>query len=316
MKPLISIIIPTWNRSLLLGETLNSVHKQSYQNWECIVVDDGSTDVTPSLMADFIERDSRFLYVNRPNNRPPGGNAARNYGFEQSKGEYIQWFDSDDLMHEQLLEEQLANIVESKKEFSVCKHDRYNQDFTELLKEGSPYKPQFGFYLDFVTNSFVANLPTILFSRAAVLPYKLSETLYKSQEFEFLQRFLRNNEHLGTFLDKSLVKVRRHANSITEDNTNKRLNSALEVILISVKSLPSQTPMEVKNFLALKYLKTLYIAFRENRGTVLLPYTLKVYHFSFKKSIIAIPYVVMIWVATKLRIVNARHFKKIYKLYR
>src|SRR5690554_6998972 len=97
-NPLVSIIIPTYNRAHLIGETLDSVLAQTYQNWECIVVDDGSTDNTDEVMAEYMAKDSRFQYHHRPEDRLPGGNAARNYGFEVSKGEYIQWFDSDDIM--------------------------------------------------------------------------------------------------------------------------------------------------------------------------------------------------------------------------
>ena len=90
-EPLVSIIIPTYNRAHLIGETLGSVLAQTYQNWECIVVDDGSTDNTEAVLATFTAKDSRFQYDQRPKDRLAGGNAARNYGFELSKGEYINW---------------------------------------------------------------------------------------------------------------------------------------------------------------------------------------------------------------------------------
>lgn len=95
---MISIIIPTYNRAHFIGQTLDSVLAQTYENWECIVVDDGSTDYTDELLAFYTEKDARIRYYDRPKNRPKGANACRNYGFELSKGEYIQWFDSDDLM--------------------------------------------------------------------------------------------------------------------------------------------------------------------------------------------------------------------------
>lgn len=104
-SPLVSIIIPTYNRAHLIGETLDSVLAQTYQNWECIVVDDGSTDGTDEVMAAYMAKDTRFQYHHRPKDRLPGGNAARNYGFEVSKGEYIQWFDSDDLMLPEFINE-------------------------------------------------------------------------------------------------------------------------------------------------------------------------------------------------------------------
>lgn len=83
-NPLVSIIIPTFNRAHLIGETLDSVLAQTYPNWECIVVDDGSTDNTDEVMAEYMARDARFQYHHRPEDRLPGGNAARNYGVEFS----------------------------------------------------------------------------------------------------------------------------------------------------------------------------------------------------------------------------------------
>ena len=112
-NPLVSIIIPTYNRVHLIGETLDSIIAQTYQNWECIVVDDGSTDGTDELMAAYVGQDSRFQYHHRPEERLSGGNAARNYGFEMSKGEYINWFDSDDLMHSEKLEKQVKTLHNS-----------------------------------------------------------------------------------------------------------------------------------------------------------------------------------------------------------
>ena len=85
MPDLISIIIPTYNRSHLLGETLDSVLIQTYRNWECIVVDDGSTDYTPELMEFYIRKDSRFSFYRRPEEKAKGANACRNYGFEKSR---------------------------------------------------------------------------------------------------------------------------------------------------------------------------------------------------------------------------------------
>src|SRR5690606_34809029 len=106
-SPLVSIIIPTYNRAHLISETLDSVLAQTYTNWECIVVDDGSTDATEALLHDYMEKDKRFQYHKRPVNHLPGGNGARNYGFNQSQGEFIQWFDSDDLMVSEKLELQV-----------------------------------------------------------------------------------------------------------------------------------------------------------------------------------------------------------------
>ncbi|WP_194768002.1 glycosyltransferase family 2 protein [Tamlana sp. I1] len=106
--PLVSIIIPTFNRTHLIGETLDSVLAQTYQNWECIVVDDGSTDNTAELLETYCKKDARFQYHHRPADRLPGGNAARNYGFELSKGEYVMFLDSDDFLNRNCLDGRLS----------------------------------------------------------------------------------------------------------------------------------------------------------------------------------------------------------------
>lgn len=66
MKPLVSIIIPTYNRAHLIGETLDSVLAQTYINWECIIVDDRSTDDTKEVIDSYLYGDVRFSYFKRP----------------------------------------------------------------------------------------------------------------------------------------------------------------------------------------------------------------------------------------------------------
>lgn len=88
-NPLISIIIPTYNRSCLIGETLDSVLAQTYTNRECIVVDKGSNDNTDQLMAFYVEKEPRIQYYHQLKDRYKGVNACRNYGLEWSNGEFL-----------------------------------------------------------------------------------------------------------------------------------------------------------------------------------------------------------------------------------
>ena len=118
---MISIIIPTYNRAHLIGETLDSVIAQTYENWECIMVDDGSTDYTDELMEFYCKKDPRIQYCHRPQDRLKGPNACRNYGYELSKGKFINWLDSDDLLSQNKLEEQLWLLEHKQADIAICK---------------------------------------------------------------------------------------------------------------------------------------------------------------------------------------------------
>jgi len=105
-KYLVSIIIPTFNSLPFLHETLDSIAKQSYQNWECILVDDGSTDETIPTIKSYQIKDDRFQLFKRPKSLLKGASSCRNLGLEKAQGTHIQFFDSDDIM--------LANHLEDK----------------------------------------------------------------------------------------------------------------------------------------------------------------------------------------------------------
>ncbi len=96
-NPLVSIVIPTYNRADLIRETLQSIQKQTYWNWECIIVDDGSTDNTIEYILDIIKIDKRIKIYKRDNKRK-GAPSCRNIGIHKSIGDYIIFLDSDDLM--------------------------------------------------------------------------------------------------------------------------------------------------------------------------------------------------------------------------
>lgn len=101
---LVSIIIPTYNRASLLSETLDSVVEQTYRPIEVIIVDDGSTDDTPDLVRDWREKAASDLRVKFFRQENQGANIARNRGLVHSTGAYIQYLDSDDVLHPQQVE--------------------------------------------------------------------------------------------------------------------------------------------------------------------------------------------------------------------
>lgn len=107
MNPLVSIIIPTYNRPFLLEATLGSVLEQEYGGWECLVIDDGSNKETINHVQDFCLRDSRIKFFKRPDEFRKGASACRNYGLSQAQGELIQFLDDDDLLDKEKLAEQV-----------------------------------------------------------------------------------------------------------------------------------------------------------------------------------------------------------------
>jgi glycosyltransferase involved in cell wall biosynthesis len=98
INDLVSVIIPVYNRENLITDTVNSVLNQSYSNIECIIVDDRSSDNTFSILNDLSRKDPRIKVLKRPYFLKKGANSCRNYGFKFSNGEFITWFDSDDIM--------------------------------------------------------------------------------------------------------------------------------------------------------------------------------------------------------------------------
>ena len=104
MSPIVSIVIPTYNREHLLSRALDSVLAQTLGDFEVLVVDDGSTDETAVLMAEYEARDERIRYFIQPQNA--GVSAARNRGLREARGEFIAFLDSDDEWMPEKLERQ------------------------------------------------------------------------------------------------------------------------------------------------------------------------------------------------------------------
>lgn len=101
----VSIIIPTYNYGHLIAETLICLQEQSYPTWEAIIIDDGSTDDTETVVKAFTGTDKRFSYIKQSNK---GVSIARNLGLSLVKGDYIQFLDADDLLSKEKIGLQTA----------------------------------------------------------------------------------------------------------------------------------------------------------------------------------------------------------------
>lgn len=109
MPPVISVIVPCYNQGKYLAETLNSIVNQTFTNWECIIVNDGSSDCTPEIAKLFCVKDSRFHYIEQQNQ---GLATARNNGIKASVGEYILPLDADDLIDPTYIEKAIKHFQE------------------------------------------------------------------------------------------------------------------------------------------------------------------------------------------------------------
>ena len=131
----VSIIIPTFNSSKYLKATLDSVLSQTYANWECILIDDGSIDLTETISVNYQEKDNRFQLYKRPVDLPKGPSSARNYGVSKAKGDYLIFLDADDLLATTCLENRVAQFQQNPEcDFLVFQMERFldEPDFSKV----------------------------------------------------------------------------------------------------------------------------------------------------------------------------------------
>lgn len=226
-QPLVSIIIPTFNRESLISETLVSVLEQTYTSWECIIVDDGSTDKTEAVVNDFNSKDKRIRFYKRPQNLPKGANACRNYGLQLSTGKYINWFDSDDIMHPQKLALQVKELEQNSNfPFCVCQTVFFRDTIQNCINKKPRKLISNNVFLDYVKQDvmWLTQAPLWRKEFLEINNYLFDEELQAAQEWEFHSRILFHHKNYAVIEQPNLVYLRLHENSITTDknSTSKR----------------------------------------------------------------------------------------------
>lgn len=116
-KSKITIVIACYNVEKYIAECIQSIQKQTYPHFEVLLVDDGSTDQTATIIQEEIKEDKRFHYYYKENG---GVSSARNYGLDRAKGEYISFIDSDDYLEDTYLENLYQEIQEKNVDFTIC----------------------------------------------------------------------------------------------------------------------------------------------------------------------------------------------------
>ena len=213
---LVSIIIPTYNRAHLIGETLDSVLKQSYPNWECIVIDDGSIDDTEKLVQAYVAEDYRIHYHKRPEYKPKGAPSCRNFGFSVSKGDFINFFDSDDIMHVDFISQKLNVFDLENYDFVIARTAGFTVDRFHITDRYQGYY-RFQDYHITQENYVMQNInwltPDGLYKRQLFSQDPFNEYLQSGQEYNFITGVLVKTKR-GFFIDEVLTFRRIHENSI------------------------------------------------------------------------------------------------------
>ena len=140
-----SVIVPTYNYARFIGQTLENLRAQTYPRWECIVVDDGSTDDTEEVVTRFIASEPRVSYIRQANQRQ---SVAKNTGLAAASGEYVQFLDADDFIEPLKFERQLE-FMETHADVDIVyggvrffHTEREDERLYSMFGENKPWMPE------------------------------------------------------------------------------------------------------------------------------------------------------------------------------
>jgi len=129
--PEISVIVPCFNQAEYLKDSIGSILAQTFEDWECIIINDGSTDNTEEIALAYCSKDNRFVYVKKENGGP---SSSKNLGIRQSKGNYIQFLDADDVIDKNKFEKQLA-LLKNTSNIALSYCDYFTSKDSDLSEE-------------------------------------------------------------------------------------------------------------------------------------------------------------------------------------
>ena len=184
LKPLISVIIPVYNVQPYIRKCLDSVIKQTYKNLEIILIDDGSTDGSGDICAEYAKLDKRIIVKHQKN---AGLSTARNVGIDLCRGAYLMFVDSDDYLDLGIVQTLFDNLCHYEadmvsgytKRVALCKHDGHRDSkFSQTIICDDPEKLLMGLYIGELPHEVVGKIfKRQLFASKRFLDYKISEDL-------------------------------------------------------------------------------------------------------------------------------------------
>lgn len=209
----ISVIMPCYNQGHFLEETCNSISNQTYQNWEVLIINDGSTDNTEKIALNICDKDNRFRYLYQDNG---GLSSARNLGLKNAIGDYIQFLDSDDIL---LADKFLLSIKEKSDliitNFEMLLKNKVKPPFCDLNNREFTYE---NLLLQWDID-FSIPIHCGLFSSKIAKQLTFNEDLKAKEDWCFWLDFLKKSSSVK-YINKSLLYYRIHDNNMTRDNTH------------------------------------------------------------------------------------------------
>ena len=242
---LVTVVIPTHNRSDLLPRAIRSVLGQTYKNLECIVVDDASNDGTEQVVREF--EDNRLIYLRHETSLH--ASAARNSGIKKARGEFLAFLDDDDEWLPQKLEKQLGLITSSSEQVGLvyCWLDCYEEE--QLVSQRHP-KLRGNIFKQTLDRQPIGNSSTLLVRRSVIETVGgFDESLPRGNDGDFIRRICRDYE--VDFVPEVLVKVyigHKHERITSVDE--KSLRNAIKghsIKLVKFKDQLDQYPTQAAN---------------------------------------------------------------------
>lgn len=238
----VSVIIPVYNVEKYLSECVDSVLHQSYQNFEIILVDDGSKDKSGEICDKYASSDSRISVIHKENG---GASSARNVGMDSANGEYIFFLDSDDRIENTALEKLLTAITENDCDIAFCQAYAIDEDTERVNKSNYGYHRDYGsgsaqsFFSEMVKyKEFHVAVWMLLYKRAFLKKNKLrfvegimyEDCIFSFQVYSLAEKAVHVNEYLyyRRYRDNSVMTSKK-----TEKNFVSAVRAYYEVVAFS-----------------------------------------------------------------------------------
>jgi len=247
MEGLVSIIIPVHNRQDYIIETLESIQSQTYRKIEVLLVDDHSTDNSQIIIKEFIGKNSDEIHYRLLNSDGYGSNHARNYGLRNCSGDYVQFFDDDDIMCSNYISSRLEYLTKKQLDWVGCDFVHFQGNVNNIICDrGISAIPH-----NIVSHIYHLGLPTQCFlitRKAADIIGYWDEKVKRMQDMAYFHRLYLNNLK-GEWLTEHLFKYRIHNNSITN---NQKADTRIEAFKVIGKEWKERGRYdEVKDVLAI-----------------------------------------------------------------